>query len=100
MAWLLLIILCLLVLGATQHLVSEKNKRVILNVLLSVFVLIISGLITRIAFMRLSTWFAGWSAAGGPYSIIVAIIGIAMIPIVFILLVLAFFLIIKKVRKK
>lgn len=67
-----------------MDLLAHRNRQLILRVFVSISILIISGFITRLLLARLGVWFASWSAAGGLYAILAAVLGILSIPLIFV----------------
>lgn len=98
--WLVLGFAIFVAWGVAQQYLHEKHRRVLLNIALSILVLIVSGFLTRIILVRINGWLAGYFAAGGPLTILGGVGMILVIPIVFALLVLMFFIIIQKVKKR
>lgn len=100
MIWLILVIAVALSLGVVNQSLSEQHSQIFIKAALWVFVVIVSGLITRLVIGRLFVWsttsFIGAPALAIPATAIVVL----LIPIIFGLLILPFFVVIKKVGRK
>lgn len=98
MIWLILVIVMIVVAGTAQQSLSDRNRRVLIDVGLFVLVVLLSGFLTRIIVLRLSSFLVAYFV-GTPLAILAGVGSILIIPIVFLVLAFLFLIIIKKIRK-
>ena len=98
MIWLALVIVVIVVTGIAQQSLSDRNRRVLIDVGLFVLVIVLSGFLTRIIVLPLGSLLVAYFV-GTPLAIIAGVGSILIIPIVFLALIFLLLIIIKKIRK-